>query len=145
MKKNRGFSLLELLIVVVIASALLLLLVPNVSPTLQIWRLDGSASMIHNKVMEARMNAIKRNRQAWLSIDSTAGQVQVQTTDDTPVTINVGDPGLLQQRVTFQTGAPNEVRFDSMGRPTAARTIVIETTDRSKTIIISAMGRVTVS
>ena len=91
------------------------------------------------------MNAIKRNRQAWLSIDSTGGQVQVQTTDDTPVTINVGDPGLLQQRVTFQTGAPSEVRFDSMGRPTAARTIVIETTDRSKTIIISAMGRVTVS
>ena len=142
---DRGFSLFEVMIVLVIASALVLLLVPNVSRTLQTWRLDGSASMIYSKVMEARMNAIKRNRQSWLSIDSAGGEVQIQTTDDTPTTIDVGDPGLLQSTVSFQTGSPAEVRFDSMGRPAALRTIVIETTDMSKTITISATGRVAVN
>ena len=51
----------------------------------------------------------------------------------------------LQSTVSFQTGSPAEVRFDSMGRPAAPRTIVIETTDMSKTITISATGRVTVT
>ncbi len=142
---DRGFSLFELMIVLAIASSLVLLAVPNVSRTLQTWRLDGSASMIYTKVMEARMNAIKRNRQSWLSIDSAGGEVQVQTTDDTPTTIDVGTPGVLQSTVSFQTGSPAEVRFDSMGRPAVPRTIVIETTDMSKTIAISATGRVTVN
>ena len=142
---DRGFSLFELMIVLAIAGILVMFLVPNVTQTLQTLRLDGSASMIYNKAKEARINAIKRNREAWLSIDTTGGEVQVQTTDDTPATIDVGIVGLLQNTVTFGSGSPTEVRFDSMGRPTVVRTIVLETTDMSKTITISATGRVQVN
>ena len=144
-KPNSGFTMFEVMIVLGIIGLLLMLLVPNAGRTRQTWRLDGSASMVYNKAMEARFNAIKRNRQAWLSIDATGGQVQVRTTNDVPTTIDVGDPGLLQQTVTFQGGGPTEVRYDSMGRPTAPQTIVIETADMQKTITVAATGRVTVN
>ena len=139
-----GFSLFEIMIVMVVVGVLLMILVPNASRAMQVWRLDGSVRMVSGKLMEARIDAIKRNRQSWLSIN-TSGQVQVQTTDDTPATIDVGFPGLLQQSVSFQSGAPAEVRYDSMGRPTVTRTIVIETADLQKTITVSATGRVTVN
>ena len=142
---KRGFTLFELMIVVLVASTLLVLLAPNAVRTYQTWRLNAGASMIYNKVMEARINAIKRNRQAWLSIDEANRRVQVQTTDDVPLTINVGSPALLQNTVSFQSGSPTEVRFDSMGRPTAPQTIIIETSTTSKTITISATGQVTVA
>ena len=142
--RGTGFSLFEIMIVMVIVGVLLMILVPNASRAMQVWRLDGGVRMVSGKLMEARIDAIKRNRQSWLSIN-TSGQVQVQTTDDTPATIDVGFPGLLQQSVSFQSGAPTEVRYDSMGRPTVTRTIVIETADLQKTITVSATGRVTVN
>ena len=144
-RRAGGFTLFELMIVVLIILAVSIITVPNVDRTLQTFRLDGSASMIYNKTLEARLNAIKRNRQAWLAIDSDNGEVQVRSTDDTPETIDVGTPGLLQRTVGFQEGTPVEIRFDSMGRPTVARTIVIETADMEKTITISATGRIRVN
>ena len=141
----RGFTIFELMVVVTIIMIVLMVAIPSVGRTLETLRLDGSASMLNNKIMEARINAIKRNRSAWLQIDAVNLQVQVQTTDNVPATINVGDPGLLQKTVDFQAGSPFEVRFDSMGRPVAPRTIVLETSNMQKTITVTATGRITVN
>ena len=143
--RTRGFTIFELMIVVMIIMIVLMVAVPSVGRVLETLRLDGSASMLHNKIMEARINAIKRNRSAWLQIDAVNLQVQVQTTDNVPATINVGDPGLLQKTVGFQAGSPFEVRFDSMGRPVAPRTFVLETSNMQKTITVTATGRITVN
>ena len=142
---NRGFTLLEMLIVLMIVMAISMVAIPNVGKTLETYRVQNSASLVSNKVMEARMNAIKRNRQSWIAIDSAEGTVQVQTTEGNPAaTVNVGTLGLVHDSVAFQAGTPSEIRFDSMGRPTAPQTVVLESSHLQKTVAVSAAGRVTV-
>ncbi len=119
---------------------------PAIVRTLETYRLDSGASMVFGKLMEARLSAIKRNRPSWVAIDSAAGIVQVRTTDgNPPSTTDLGAVGLLQQSVSFQAGTPAEVRFDSMGRPVAPQTLVVETSQLQKTVSISAAGRIRIN
>lgn len=60
--KQKGFNLSELIVVLLIISILIVVVLPQIIRQLQLYRLDTSVSVIGNKQMETRMNAIKRNR-----------------------------------------------------------------------------------
>jgi Tfp pilus assembly protein FimT len=75
-------------------------------------KLQTSSSMLASKLSEARTNALKRNRAAWLRVDAAAGRVQVQTSGGGGRTLDIGAPGLLPSGVAFvEPAAKHPVRL----------------------------------
>jgi prepilin-type N-terminal cleavage/methylation domain-containing protein len=147
-RTNRAFSLIEVLIVAGLIGVISTLAAPGIVRTLDTYGLDSDISMLRAKLTEARMNAIKRNRQAWLAIDASEGTVRVQSTTGNPATtVSVGTQGYLGSRAAFSGANPTQVTFDSMGRTMAAETLTVRATRTGlqRTVIVSAAGKVTVN
>ncbi len=145
--KEKGFSLPELLIVVLIIAILIVLTLPQSNRQLQLYRLDTGVSVISNKLMETRMEAIKRNRTTWIRLDKTAKTAQIKTTDSAAVTINVNFPEYFPQGMILDASDSLEISFDSMGRlTTGTQTVTIRETNsnKRKDITISPAGKITV-
>ena len=145
--KEKGFSLPELLIVVLIVAILIVIALPQTNRQLQLYRLDTSVSVISDKLMEARMEAIKRNRTTWLRLDKTAKTAQIRTTNSSSATIDVGFPENFAQGMVLDTSDSLEISFDSMGRlTTGTQTIPIRETNsnKRKDITVSPAGKITV-
>ena len=145
--REDGFTINELLIVLLIISVLVAIALPNGLRQLQLYRLETSVSNISNKLSQARMNAIKRNRSSWLRVDPTARTVQVRSTDTSGTTTDVGYPELLPKGVSFATTSATEIAFDSMGRyssGTQSLTIIDNDSRSRKDITISPAGKVSV-
>lgn len=145
--RQRGFSLLEALCVAAFALIISALVAPQIKRTVQLYRLSAATSIVMAKLSDARMNAIKRNRTVFLTINRTARTVQVQFTNG-GTTTNVGGALILPGAVSFAATGPTSITYNSLGQlTTTAQTLTIngEQSGESKTITISATGRVTVS
>jgi type IV fimbrial biogenesis protein FimT len=144
-RPERGFSLVELLVVVGVAAVLLAIAIPNVSGVMEANKLQTSSSMLASKLSEARINALKRNRAAWLRVDAAAGRVQVQTSGGGGATLDIGAPGLLPPGVAFVEPAAN-IQFDSVGRPVnpppRRLTVEIVRTRARRSVTVSPAGAV---
>jgi Tfp pilus assembly protein FimT len=140
-----GASLIDVLITVTIATVVLAVAIPGARSALEMQRLDASASKLASKLMDARMNAVKRNRQAWLLINSSARTLQVQTTDSSGSTINVGGAEPLSSGVSVGS-TPSQVTFTSLGRLAAAQTMTLTgtATGRTKSVTVSVVGQISV-
>lgn len=149
--RDEGFSAIEILIVVAVIGVLLAIAIPSVTRTLELHRLDTSVSILASKLADARMSAIKRNRQAWVRIDPTNRTLQLQTTNDAGTTINLGVAEALPAGVDFTSPtAATEIRFDGVGRlptGTAAWTITLRGVQQTqrKTLSVTGIGKVTVA
>jgi prepilin-type N-terminal cleavage/methylation domain-containing protein len=141
----RGFSLVELLVVLGVAAVLLAIALPNVSGVMEANKLQTSASMLASKLAEARINALKRNRAAWLRVDAGSGRVQVQTSGPGGTMLDIGPAGLLPSGVGFVSPVL-DIRFDSVGRPTnpppRRLTVEIVRTHASRSVTVSPAGAV---
>lgn len=145
-RRAEGFSLVEILVVVAILAVILAIAIPNVAGVVEANKLQTSTSMLASKLSEARINALKRNRAAWLRVDVPRGRVQVQTSGPGGATLDVGAPGLLPSGVGFAEPAPS-IQFDSVGRPTnpPPRTLTLEIirTRARRSVTVSPSGTVT--
>ena len=95
---------------------------------------------------EARTQALKRNAQAWLLLDTATNTMQVQGTG-AGGTVNLGAPEFLAQSVTYQGFAGvRQVVFDSLGRPTTPPEVVSIGSGggMSASVTVSSTGRITV-
>ena len=137
-----GFSLVELIVVMAIVAIVSMIAIPSVRAALETHRLQGSAYMVASKLMEARGNALKRNRDCSLQIIAAERRVQVQTAGP----IDVGGPGFLSTGVNF-VAPPASIPFDSMGRPTNPPPQILtlqSTSGRQVTVTVTPTGRVRV-
>lgn len=145
-RRAAGFSLVEILVVVAIAAVILAIAIPNVPGVMESNKLQTSTSMLASKLAEARINALKRNRSAWLSVDVPQGRVQVQTSGPGGTTLDIGAPGLLPSGVGFVQPVA-VIQFDSVGRPTnpPPRTLTVEIvrTSARRSVTVSPAGTVT--
>ncbi len=146
-KKEGGFSFPELLIVFLSIAILAVLSLPQSNRQLQLYRLDTGVSIISGKLMEARMEAIKRNRTTWLRLDKTAKTAQIKTTNTSAETIDVKSSESFPQGMILDASDSLEISFDSMGRlTTGTQTVTIRETNsgKRKDITISPAGKITV-
>ncbi len=112
------------------------------------YQLHTSGYQISTKLDDARSNALKRNRPAWLLLDAQAQSLQVQTTGTGGATTNVGGPEFLSQDMQLVgVTTTQQVTFDAIGRPVnPPQTIQVQNvrTGQTRTITIASTGRITV-
>ncbi len=146
-RSESGFTLIEVALVSVMIVVIGTVTVPQVAGTLESYRLDVAASMIQGKLVEARLNATKRNRQVQLLFDLPAGSFEIETTDSGGNTINVGNQEFLPSGVTFEISTPAQITFSSLGRPTGPCTITLNgaRTGGVRTLTMSGLGQIEVN
>lgn len=150
LRRNQdGFTLTELMIalgVIVVVSAIA---IPGIVATLESYRLETTTSVIEGKLVDTRLNAIKRNRQVWLKFNLGGGSFEIETTDpDNPgQNINLGGTQYLPTGVSFEASSPTQITFTSLGRPTAPSTVTLKAAESGdqKSIAVSATGRIQIN
>ncbi len=142
-----GFSMVELAIVLTVVLVLAAVTIPSIVSTMGLYRLETSASMIEGKLAEARINAIKRNRQVWLLLDSTANSAEPQCIDCE--TIDLGTKEFLATGIKFVSPTPGQITFDAQGWPTGSPPfevkLEVENSGDTKSLEVSATGKMTIS
>ena len=114
LKKNRGFSLLELMIVVTIIFIMAALAVPTIMTTVYSIKVRYSATDLSGILQRARMEAVRRN--SFYSVQYVAGNPAMeQVVDKTATVVATIPPAVLGNGVTVTygtgSGAPGEGAF----------------------------------
>ncbi len=121
---------------------------PGIAAARAGYQISTAGYTIAGKVDEARTNALKRNRQAWLLINGPAQSLKVQSTDTAGTVIDVGIAEYIPKDVAFVgVTTTQQVTFDAMGRPVSPpQTIQVQHARslRQRTVTIMSTGRVTV-
>lgn len=114
-KNIQGFSLPEVMIVVIIIAILVVLAVPQLNSSLQFNRIQTASSLIASKLSEAKMAAIKQNKQVSFVLDETNRQIWIEA--NSTVIGNVEQlPQLIKVKISPDTSATKEyITFNSMG------------------------------
>jgi len=144
---STGFTLIELMLVVSLGIVVAAVALPNLLTVNRTYRLSTASATVSSKVHQARVNALKQNRQAWVRIDGAARTVQVQVAGPGGGAIDVGGAEYMPQGVTFGTGnAVVLVTFDAMGRPLnppQSIQVLYPGSGLTRTITVTSTGRVT--
>lgn len=143
-----GFGAVEAMAAITVLALATAVALPNAKRLLETRRLDNSVALIASKLAETRMNAIKRNRSAWLRVDPESRTFQIQTTNDDGDVIDLGVAERLNQGIVFSMAETALITFNSLGRlTTAGETIRIETgqPDDVVSVNVSALGKISVS
>lgn len=144
---ERGLTMVELLIVIVVVLVLAAITFPTIMTTMSLLRLETSVAMIEGKLADGRINAIKRNRQVWLLLDSTANSAKLQYNDGG--TINLGTEEFLGTGIKFISPTPSQIAFDAQGWPTGSPPLTVrlevEISGDQKNVTVSPTGKITIN
>ncbi|MGE0086142.1 MAG: GspH/FimT family pseudopilin [Desulfococcaceae bacterium] len=77
MKKNPGFTLVEILVVIAIITIIMTISIPNFIIWRDNTRLKSAAGDIYNAMQKAKMGAIKENRNWSVSFDTANGRYSI--------------------------------------------------------------------
>jgi Tfp pilus assembly protein FimT len=88
---HRGFTILEVTIVLGIALVMTAAMIPNISASLQNYRLYSTAQEIASQIQLARMRALRDNRMATFLVTASGRQFGIDTTADGNLTSGSGD------------------------------------------------------
>jgi prepilin-type N-terminal cleavage/methylation domain-containing protein len=144
-----GFSLTELVMVVAIIGVITSIAIPNLMAARQGYQIHTAGLNITNRIGEARMEALRRNRQVVVVLDAvnrSARVVVVQAGAD----VTVDGPEYLPTGVIYDAaGTPNlRLTFDSLGRPlNPPQTVTLRHTGsgQRRIITIQPTGRLQVT
>ncbi|MBI4454910.1 MAG: GspH/FimT family protein [Acidobacteria bacterium] len=141
MKRNLGFSALELVMALVVLAVLVAVALPTLGPMQRNYRVMTAASQVAGEIQTARLLAISRNASLQFSVDSATGSYRVIDPADT------GNPPrtakTLPDGVTFQTVPSQPLTFFARGNSQAG-IIRVGAETFSVQITVSTSGRVKV-
>jgi prepilin-type N-terminal cleavage/methylation domain-containing protein len=145
---NAGFTLIEMLMVIAIVGVLFAIAVPNMVSARQGFQMSAASSTMTSRLMEARMESLKRNRQVDVVLN---GATRTLTTSVTVagVTTVIAGPEYLPSGVVFNLGgaATYQISIDSLGRPVApprAFAITYPGSGLTRTLSVLSTGRITI-
>ncbi|VEN74157.1 hypothetical protein EPICR_30090 [Candidatus Desulfarcum epimagneticum] len=167
MKKNRGFTLLELIAVIALIAIMAALAIPNYLAWLPGYRLDGAARSLRSDLRLTRMRAVSEGRTFTVTFDVAAGRYSIyagQSLDEENrvKTVDMGQtftgveygylPGKspsgsrIKRPVTF-SGRPPKVSFRPSGMSNKAGSVYLTTSgntdvERQRALTVLLTGRV---
>jgi Tfp pilus assembly protein FimT len=148
-KKEEGFSLIELIIVGLVISILAVISVPMISRNLQLYRVESAVGMVSNRLSEARLTAIKRNRTVWLKADPANNSLNIESTNDSGNVISVSSPMYLPDGTVIESVSPVLIKFTSLGRIQSGSTtktpLKFSAVNKCKEIKVSSIGKVSIA
>ena len=150
---ERGFSLTELIVVIGMIGLLSLLAVPSLLTYWQSSSLTAGAEQLASVLNRARQLAISRNSSVCVERNGTA--VRLRPTTATPADctsavwtgVGTDSAGLIQIASSLQVSAASaSVIFTNAGgaSTTGTYTLTDPKTNRSRTVVVSTSGRVTI-
>jgi prepilin-type N-terminal cleavage/methylation domain-containing protein len=148
---DSGFTLLETLVVLAISGILAAFALTSISAARRGYQIQTAGITFTNRLVEARTQALKRNRPISVTLDGVARTLR--TTHTPPgggAPIEIGGPEFLPSGVVFEIDGATSlvVTFDSMGRPfNPPQTFRLRHTGSGqvRTISVLSTGRVTVN
>lgn len=147
MRKDAGFTLVELMIIIVIAGALTAIAVPNFLTYQRNFRLKGALSTLRGDLVGARMLAIKRGFE-YQVVFSSGGYLIIRGDLSSGSTFNpITNTEIARNFADEYTGvtasATSNPVFSPKGTVTPFPvTITLQNGSRSKTITIYIAGKI---
>lgn len=164
-RKQRGFTLIELMVTVAILAILAVVGIPSFLSAIEKNRLKNAVEEVYGLLVEARSEAVVRSRDTLIDVDGGAWCVGYREQNatgtlgncDCTVT-NLADANVCSARtggtnvlkrvtgadfpgVTISTGSTN-TSFDPVRGTAAGRTITLQSGDWEVDVVISSLGRV---
>jgi prepilin-type N-terminal cleavage/methylation domain-containing protein len=133
MMKNEGFTLLEVLFVLMISSTLMLIAGISGKAWMDRYRVEGQMREIYTDLLNARINAMQKNRIYFVTLSSTQYAIYEDRDAANPTNPSLDGDGAFQQatdllvlrknlNVSYSLTIPPEVAridFDSRGQVSA--------------------------
>lgn len=148
MKKDAGFTLIELVIVIAVIGILAAIVIPNFLAYREASRIRGAASNLRADFEMAKLRAIKEN--AMVAMEFNAGSYRVFVDLNDNDALDAGErilsnptypPGVTMSATTFPG---NRMEFNSRGVPNgnAGTVSLVNTSGDQIDVIVSTFGRI---
>lgn len=133
--RQKGHSLIEVLVVLGVATLLFLSGAPSILSLHDFWSLHGEASRFAGVLEQSRIRAVLSNTNVRVSSAGDSYHVRQADTEDKPFSLNSG--------VRFD-GQPKFVSFSSMGTASPGATFTLVHKSKRVMVVVSPAGRVRV-
>jgi len=147
--RNKGFTLLELMIVIAIAGILAALAVPGWLAWRATAKINGAATNLRGDLEMAKMRAIKENASVATLFTTSGYTIFIDNGANPDNWTREADEILLRNRqlvagVTASTNfGSDRTRFNGRGRPEGLGTVVLtDSSGNQRQIVLSIVGRI---